>query len=310
MITLILAGIASLGLLAALVWWLLIGTEGVYLGRRVVILLYDFYARRYDAIKQYNPDHEALYLARPILDLIPHVRAPLVLDVATGTGRLPLALLDLPTFQGRIVALDLSRKMLGVAADKLRGHANRVSLLHQPAENLPFPDDTFDLAACLEALEFMVDARAVLHEMMRVLRPGGLLVITNRQGFYARLMPGKAWRNDELERILRDDLGLKRVTFLRWQVEYWLVIGIKPGLSQPSGPRLLEEIWRCSACGAVEMIAVEGGWRCLRCERLVPVGEDGVIGAKNLTPFPLATRGEGEKAPPRPSHEGVRKGGR
>jgi len=275
---LLLAGLASLGLLGALVWWLLIGTEGVYLGRRVVIWLYDVYASRYDGIKQYNADHEAIYLARPILDLIPHVRAPLVLDVATGTGRLPLALLELPTFQGRIVALDLSRKMLGMAAEKLCGHANRVSLLRQPAEDLPFPDDTFDLVACLEALEFMVDARAVLREMVRVLRPGGLLVVTNRQGFYGRLMPGKVFRNDELERVLRDELGLVRVTFLRWQVEYRLVIAIKLGRSQPAGPRLLEEIWRCSECGVVEMIPVDGGWRCLGCERTVPRGDNGVIG--------------------------------
>jgi len=269
-----LAGITAL---LILLWWLLIGTEGVYLGRRVVIALYDVYARRYDGIKQYNPAHEGLFLARPILDQIPHIRAPLVLDVATGTGRLPLALLEQPTFQGRIVALDLSRRMLAIAADKLRPHGDRVSLLHQPAEHLPFPDDTFDIVTCLEALEFLVDARAVLREMGRVLRPGGLLVITNRQGFYARLMPGKAWANEELERVLRDELKFLRVTFFRWQVEYRLVIAFKPGRSLPGGPRLLAEIWRCPRCDAASLFPEADGWRCSTCGTRVPVGDDGVI---------------------------------
>jgi ubiquinone/menaquinone biosynthesis C-methylase UbiE len=175
-------GITGLVLAAAALWWLLISTEGVYLGRRVVIGLYDLYARRYDRIKQYDPDHERTFLARPILDHIPHVRAPLVLDVATGTGRLPLVLLEQPTFQGRIVALDLSRKMLTIAATRLKGYDSRVSLMHHPAESLPFPDDTFDLVTCIEALEFMAHPLAVLRELVRVLRPDGLLVITNRQG--------------------------------------------------------------------------------------------------------------------------------
>jgi SAM-dependent methyltransferase len=242
-----------------------------------VIVLYDLYAQRYDRIKQFADAHESRYLARPVLDTIPHVRAPLVLDVATGTGRLPLVLLEEPTFQGRIVGLDLSRKMLAVAAGKLKGYPNRVSLLHHPAEHLPFPDDTFDLVTCLEALEFTMHPHAILREMVRVLRPGGLLVITNRQGLYARLMPGKVPSHDKLVHFLHDDLGLTRVELRGWQVEYRMVCAFKPGFSVPSGPRLLAEIWQCPACGQIDMTEIEDGWRCAACGTLVPVGEDGVI---------------------------------
>ncbi|NDJ78960.1 MAG: hypothetical protein GYB65_22140, partial [Chloroflexi bacterium] len=66
---------AAVGL-ALVVWWLVFKTEGVYLGRGVVIWLYDVYARRYDNIKQFRPINEDIYLARPILQAIPHVRAP------------------------------------------------------------------------------------------------------------------------------------------------------------------------------------------------------------------------------------------
>lgn len=267
---------------AVLLWWLLVTTEGVYLGRGVVIWLYDLYAGRYDGIKQYDSFSEAVYLARPVLDRLAHLRAPLVLDVATGTGRLPLTLLEQPEFQGRVIALDLSRKMLAGAADKLAPFGTRVSLLHHPAERLPFPDDTFDLVACLEALEFMMHPLAVLGELVRVLRPGGLLVLTNRQGWGARFMPGKTLSHDRLARVLRADLGMERVDVQRWQVDYRLVWAVKPGHSHPAGPLSLADIWQCPACGAVRMLPVEDGWRCLDCETLVPCGADGVIEARRL----------------------------
>ncbi|MBZ0308871.1 MAG: hypothetical protein K8I82_22580, partial [Anaerolineae bacterium] len=60
--------LAAVGLLlgGVLLWWLLITTEGVYLGRRVVILLYDLYASRYEHTKGYDPLYEARFLAWPI----------------------------------------------------------------------------------------------------------------------------------------------------------------------------------------------------------------------------------------------------
>jgi len=263
-------------LLVVALWYLLIKTEGVYLGRRTVVWLYDLYAGRYDRIKQYDPLIETVYLAQPILQRLP-TRAPLVLDVATGTGRLPLALLEQPSFQGRVVALDLSRRMLTQAAHKLAPFGERVYLLHHPAEALPFPDATFDLVTCLEALEFMMDARAVLRELVRVARPGGLLVLTNRQGLDARLMPGHTFSHQDFIRLLQDELGLCDVELLPWQLDYGIVYARKPGQSAPIGARSLEEVWRCARCGAVDWVPVRGGWRCLGCEAFAPRGADGVI---------------------------------
>lgn len=264
------AGLAGLIAVVLLLWWLLVKTEGVYLGRGAVIGLYNVYARRYDRIKRFVPKHESLYLARPILKRVPGTRAPLVLDVATGTGRVPLALLDQPEFQGRVIGLDLSRRMLTVAAEKLAAHRTRSLLMHHAAETLPFPDDTFDLVTSLEALEFLMDQRTVLREMVRVLRPGGLLVVTNRQGRDARLMPGHIIPHERFERLLRDEIGLRHVYIQPWQVDYRLVWGIKRGESLPTGPRPLEEIWRCPCCGALRMGAHGEGWRCDACGAAVP----------------------------------------
>ncbi|MBI5961419.1 MAG: class I SAM-dependent methyltransferase [Chloroflexi bacterium] len=271
-------------LIVALAWWLLIKSEGVYLGRGVVIWLYDVYARRYDNIKQYDPYGEEHYLARPVLKRLLPVTAPLVLDVATGTGRLPLALLEQPNFQGRVIGVDLSRRMLTVAAEKLTPHRDRAVLMHVPAEKLPFPDNTFDLVTCLEALEFMMDQWAVLREMARVLRPGGLMVLTNRQGRDVRYMPGHIISHPEFERRLRQEIGLSHVYIQPWQIDYRLVWGIKIGQSRPTGPRLLPEVWRCATCGEMQMIEStagsengSGAWRCAACGARIMTGADGVI---------------------------------
>ncbi len=60
----VLLGVA---LLVFLIWWLIIETEGVYLGRRVVVALYDLYAERYDRIKQFDQRADLLLLSEPLL---------------------------------------------------------------------------------------------------------------------------------------------------------------------------------------------------------------------------------------------------
>jgi ubiquinone/menaquinone biosynthesis C-methylase UbiE len=220
LIVLIIAIIAGLG---ALLWWLLIHTEGVYLGQRVVTLLYDLYATRYDSIKQYDPVYEEYLLARPIMEQIAPQTDPLILDVATGTGRLPIALCDYPSFGGQIFATDISRRMLAQARQKLADESKRVTFLLSDAECLPFPDDTFDIVTCLEALEFTASPAEALRECVRVLRPGGLLLITNRIHMQ---MPGRLWQTNEVIGLL-DSYGVSMSQSEPWQVDYEKIWGVK-----------------------------------------------------------------------------------
>jgi SAM-dependent methyltransferase len=53
-----------------------------------------------------------------------------------------------------------------------------VSQLDLNAQPLPYPDESFDLVTCSEVLEHVENFRAVLREIRRVLKPGGLMVIT------------------------------------------------------------------------------------------------------------------------------------
>ena len=262
---------------AALGWWLFVETEGAYLGRRVVVWLYDLYAQRYDSIKRYNKVYEHALLAHPIMDRIVPLRAPLVLDVATGTGRLPLALLNHAHFQGRIVAVDLSRAMLARAADKLAEDAHRVALVWCPAETLPFANDLFDLVTCLESLEFMANPAAALRELIRVLRPGGLLLFSQRVN--TPWMPGKTWTREQLIGLLSADMAEAEVE--PWQADYHRVWAVKDGSALPTGPLPLGEILRCPHCGAL-MVEGPGCWTCSNCGGAALVGADGVIELERL----------------------------
>lgn len=268
----LLLGLIALGLVV-LGWWLLIESEGVYLGRRVVIWLYDVYAGRYDGIKQFSKQYDFQFLAQPIMEKIAPIKAPLVLDVATGTARLPLTLRRHARFQGRIIGVDLSRKMLARAASKI-GSDSRITLIWSPAEHLPFPDDTFDVVTCLEAIEFMIPREAVLREMLRVLRPDGLMLITNR--INTRLLPGRTWTDKQMQATL-EAMGMERVVIERWQVDYNRVWARKPGASLPTLARPLAEVLRCPNCDEALLVEHGDDWACPTCHYHAPIMADGVI---------------------------------
>lgn len=268
--------LAAVGLVAlgALLYWQLIIAEGVYLGQRVVTWLYDLAARRYDDIKQYDDDMEAVFLGRPLADLLRPVPGALVLDIATGTGRLPLALFEQPAFRGRVIGVDASRPMLEIAVSKLRGNEHRLMLLWRDASSLPFASGTFDAVTVLEMLEFTPDPAAQLAEAVRVLRPGGLLVTTRRRGWNAALMPGKTHSPGEF-RALLEALGLTRVELLPWQVDYDLVWAVKPG-RVPSGAHHMLDVLHCPACRSTQWEEHPAELCCGVCRAAYPV-KDGII---------------------------------
>ncbi len=226
MVGLLAAG-ATLLALALLGYWALVLSEGVYLGPRVVTWLYDRVAGRYDAIKNLDPGDDSVFLARPLLLALGEFIEPLVLDVGTGTGRLPLALLAEEEFAGRVIGLDRSGPMLSQARPKLARHGGRSYLLRGDAGHLPFPDASFAAVTCLEALEFTTRPKETLREMVRVLRPGGTLLISNRVGTDVLWYPGRHCGRGRAEALLKA-LGMVQVETERWQVYYDLVWASKP----------------------------------------------------------------------------------
>jgi demethylmenaquinone methyltransferase / 2-methoxy-6-polyprenyl-1,4-benzoquinol methylase len=94
-----------------------------------------------------------------------------VLDVAAGTGLVTRALLAAGRAED-VVALDQSEPMLDVAAR--HGDARTRFVLGQ-AERLPFPDATFDAVTVTYLLRYVDDPAATVAELVRVLRPGGVI---------------------------------------------------------------------------------------------------------------------------------------
>lgn len=263
-------------LLAAFLYWQLVIAEGSYLGPRVVALLYDWAAPAYERIKGFDPEAEQWFLGLPLAMALERIPDPFVLDVGTGTGRLPRALCFQPRFRGHVVGIDLSRRMLAFAARLTRPYADRVTLIWQDARSLPFPDNTFDAVTSLEMLEFTPEPRAVLQEMVRVLRPGGVLLVTNRVGRDALLLPGRAFPRQKFVAML-DELPLENIRTQYWQEDYDLVWARKTGRPVGGGVRPLAEILRCPNCGQTGMVEGERGYRCARCGRVYPVSPDGVV---------------------------------
>ncbi len=276
-VALVLLGLLLLGFV---LYWQLIIAEGAYLGPRLVALMYDWSAQAYERIKRYSPSDEQWFLGLPLTRSLERVPAPLVLDVATGTGRLPRAVLRQPSFQGRVIGLDLSRGMLREALRRTAQFRDRLTFIWQDASQLPFENNTFDAVTCIEALEFMPDPLHVLDELIRVLRPGGVLLITNRVGSDAKFLPGRAFDPDRFEEILAER-SLEQIRTRRWQVDYNLVWAVKMGDPRGGGIRPLEEILRCPACES-PLRRETRAFQCTGCERRYPVSDDEVIETANV----------------------------
>jgi ubiquinone/menaquinone biosynthesis C-methylase UbiE len=215
-----------LAILGALTYWLFVTTEGLYLGRRMVVWLYDITANKYDGIKEFTFEDEEILVVQPVLAHLQHTNA-LIVDVATGTGRVPLFLMQDGRFDGRVIGIDASRKMLIHAKKNLIPYRNHVDLVRGFAEVLPLPSTICHLLTCLETLEFIPDQSAALLEMWRVLRPGGHLLITRRRDVEARLFFGRNRSPEQFEAYLVQH-GFEKPITHPWQTSYDLVIARKP----------------------------------------------------------------------------------
>lgn len=96
------------------------------------------------------------------------------LDVAVGTGDFAHDILEVAHPDSRLVGVDLSDEMMKIARGKLD---NRASLLQANAECLPFPDNHFDCVSVAFGIRNFVNRHTALCEMLRVLKPGGKMVI-------------------------------------------------------------------------------------------------------------------------------------
>ena len=126
---------------------------------------------------------ESLYRTRDVLRRRALIREALgagrgerILDVGCGPGFYVAELLDDVGHEGFVVGVDQSPQMLALAAGRLEGRDN-VALHEAEVSSMPVKAEEFDAALCVQVLEYVPDAAAVLAEIRRAVRPGGRVLV-------------------------------------------------------------------------------------------------------------------------------------
>ena len=102
-----------------------------------------------------------------------------ILDIAGGTGDLASRFSDLVGADGEVVLADINASMLKVGREKLidRGYLGNLEYVQANAESLPFEDNSFDVVTIAFGLRNVTDKPRALESMLRVLKPGGRLLV-------------------------------------------------------------------------------------------------------------------------------------
>jgi SAM-dependent methyltransferase len=140
-----------------------------------------------------------------------------ILEVGFGPG---IALEMVLQHGARVSGVDFSPTMVDAARRRNRHAAGRIDLRHGDAEKLPFDDSTFDKAFSIHCIYFWKTPLQPLREIHRVLKPGGILILTvlpkERWVPEGSQMPlgtpdCKPYSGDELQAML-ESVGFSSVT--------------------------------------------------------------------------------------------------
>lgn len=114
---------------------------------------------------------------RKVIKLISDSKAQNVVDIATGTGDLAIALAKENV--EHVVGIDISNGMLDVGRKKIKSQnlSENIDMVQADSEDLPYPDNTFDAATVAFGVRNFENLDKGLSEIYRVLKPDGLFVI-------------------------------------------------------------------------------------------------------------------------------------
>ena len=101
-----------------------------------------------------------------------------IFDAGTGTALIPIELMK-RGFSGTVVASDLAQAMLVVARHNVQaaGFQDSIELVLRDCKQLPEPDATYQAVMSNSIVHHIPEPRAVMHELWRVLKPGGVLFV-------------------------------------------------------------------------------------------------------------------------------------
>ena len=147
--------------------------------RNRVRSMFDAIAFRYDCLNRMLSFRRDVAWRKALIGALPFANRLRILDLATGTGDVLLALLADRNSENYVVGADISMSMLRGARAKIRrAHKESQSgLVAAAAEALSFASDQFDLVTVAFGVRNFSDRAAGLGEMFRVLKPGGRALI-------------------------------------------------------------------------------------------------------------------------------------
>ncbi|MGH3441675.1 MAG: class I SAM-dependent methyltransferase [Nitriliruptorales bacterium] len=130
---------------------------------------------RYDRLAEVLSFGQNARWRRTMVDPVAAARPASVLDVATGTAGVALQVVD--RTDAVVTGVDLTEEMLrrGRGLVRERRRLDRIRLVVGRGEQLPFPDASFEALTFTYLMRYVDDPAATLRELVRVVRPGGVI---------------------------------------------------------------------------------------------------------------------------------------
>ena len=142
--------------------------------------MFDSIAGDYDRLNHLmSLDIDKSWRRRAIRQVVDKDRPQAILDAACGTGDFAIAIAQAANPKTQVTGVDLSENMLAVMKEKVerKGLQERISTRQGNCESLPWPDGSFDRVTIAFGIRNFEHRELALREFLRVLRPGGRLVI-------------------------------------------------------------------------------------------------------------------------------------
>ena len=141
--------------------------------------VFDSVASRYDLMNDLMSGGIHRLWKRFTIELSAARPGQTVLDIAGGTGDLAARFSRLVGPEGKVILADINAAMLEVGRDRLidKGAAGNIEVVQADAQKLPFEDNSIDCITIAFGLRNVTDKDMALRSMLRVLRPGGRLLV-------------------------------------------------------------------------------------------------------------------------------------
>ena len=141
--------------------------------------VFDSVASRYDLMNDLMSGGIHRLWKRFTIELSAARPGQTVLDIAGGTGDLAARFSRLVGPEGKVILADINAAMLEVGRDRLidKGAAGNIEVVQADAQTLPFEDNSIDCITIAFGLRNVTDKDMALRSMLRVLRPGGRLLV-------------------------------------------------------------------------------------------------------------------------------------